>query len=359
MFLFLQLNVVLASVNRPLTATDKPPLLGEAHEGSEPVVFHREKYLKISRSTVDATIVFNLKPIFDNFENLETYTTAFVSSARTAVENYGDIMKENRPACEDEKERTKYSFKCAMQNQMDGMIDEVEQVERHVNLTREQFKSMIDQVTYQDPKAEEHAKQDNQKPNSHLSSGQRVRRSIVAYANNHYLAKSLSETDFHILQELAYLTTVKHNHPKYTAAGLGLLKRTKRFILFDIFLGFTAWSQQRSINTLKRNVAKLSRHVNENAKNIHFLADQLNMALAVINEHSEALSNLSLEIAALNKTMNTMIVELTDLQMAMVTTIEFERGLNNIRTGILQIQAQLQQVKDSLKIGRASCRERV
>ena len=366
---------------KPLPTSETAVNLPKAEARTEPVVFHEEKVLKITRSTIEATLLFDLKPLTQAFEDLTKYTKSLKQDARdpntitnfyralsgdgssryydnihgfanakdftdtmymygtdrtynkTGVETPTFTASILKKGCPTEHDNNYMQFVCKVLKSYGKLLKEIAAVDKLAEMLHKRFKSMIGQLGI------------NPKESTH-----RVVRDVSSYLSQHEHYQQLNISDKERVLKIILALQTLHKEPKYLAAAQHVLHRQKRFGLFDIVLGFTAYSHGRAIKDLQKNQAILFANIYNNAQKIHKLAGELNTAIDMINTHSQELVRVNMQLWVLNDNVRTITQHLTGLTLSFFMLTDLRNGIATAQTGLIAVEINIQQVLDSLRV---------
>ena len=335
----------------------------DIRQSSEPVVFSKEKLLKVSRSTIDATLVFNLDDILSQFDNLEGYINDFIKDARQheyawilnepyKPTNYSYITRHqywNTAASQrlhGECERQSNlrvgvadsSLLCKLMKQYQEVLANSEDLKELFVFQKERFYNILDLVKDTEPTPTNH---------QHL----RQKRALGDYLATDRNFKGLSmHEQRYITTLLVLLETKQEDKPQHILAAHEMLRRKKRFDIFSIFLGWNAWSNSKTIKRLKQNLARVQKNVKLTRAQLMDLANQLNMSITFINRNTKELIDLNLKLFALNQTMVKIATDVRALRLGMTILGDVRNAMFTIRTGILMMENNIRNIEELLRV---------
>ena len=315
---------------------------------TEPVIFHKETNLKVSRSTIDASVIIDLRGIWDQFNKLHKYIDNFIQDARDPqyvatlaqreIGPFGKFMGEgitSKETCPPYTETA--TFHCKIMYQYKQIMRDTLDIQEVFKQRRKHFKSIVNQMTWGQTLKDE-------------DKGKREKRTIHDYLYNEEVFQQLSYHDKHYITTLLMVLTNIHDHPNYQIATYEHLQRRKRFDLFSLFLGWTAFSQAKTIEKMKENINILRDNQQLQKQQIEQLADYLNMTIEVVNRNSQELVTLNLQLYAMNQTLMNLIRDVNGLQIVMSVINDLRNSINIIRTGILAMENNVRDIEDTLRI---------
>ena len=239
------------------------------------------------------------------------------------------------PNCKGSLSTTTQKFMCKMRAQYNSALKELNHLRALVESSAYRFRATIDQLSATEPEQAEHTR--------HV-------RSIHNYLGNHQLFRALPLYEQkYVICMLLTLQTI-HTGPEYLVATHDHLLRQKRFDLFSIFLGWQSYANAKAIEEIKGNINILRDNLNLAHEHIERLAEHLNTTITVVNRNTDAIIDLNLKLQALNVTIQKLVTGLWSLQITSSLLGDMRTGLAQIRTGLLMLHNNVQQVEEILRV---------
>ena len=172
---------------------------------------------------------------------------------------------------------------------------EIKYLDDLFNVVYQKFLNAIDHIEYHPTLQDE--------PTSEMRSKCSVFFSKTGFYNT--FDCRLSPTEELFLDKL--LATLENMNSTITSK----FKRMKRYSILTWVLGWGVFSNARSINKIKQNLQILQDQNLLQDKQIKALADHLNLTMAHVNRHETMLSELDSKLMILNKTLQSVMVQLS------------------------------------------------
>ena len=312
---------------------------------TEPVLFYKQDVLTVSRSTIDATLMFDLQPVERAFDNLGVYVHSFIDDMQEP-ETITQLLHDSLPHyvmenhCNIVPTDYKQVLGCRIYHQYYTVLGQAMTLKGTYLRIRQKYKDMLNQISFHD----------NLNSTSDPTGSHRLKREVVQYITSHHYSSTLSPRDREWLMHVLILTQTTHGTDEHLVALHDHLVRSKRFSLWTIFLGYTAWKQGKAINTLRKNLDNIRRRTELNAQRSLVLANQVNMAVEVLNKQSQAIMNINLKLYTVTLNLRKLMDALNKLSFAYMTLTTLDSNLGNIRTGLLEIEGMIQHVEDCLRV---------
>ena len=189
-------------------------------------------------------------------------------------------------------------YACMTRLKIDRFLMEIKYLDDLFNIVHQKFLNAIDHIEY-------HPTLQNE-PSSKTRSKRSVFFSKTGFYNT--FDRRLSPMEELFLDKL--LTTPENMNSTITLK----FKRMKRYSILKWVLGWGVFPNARSINKIKQNLQILQDQNLLQDKQIKDLADHLNLTMAHVNRHETMLYELDSKLMILNKTLQSMMVQLSYFQ---------------------------------------------
>ena len=118
-------------------------------------------------------------------------------------------------------------------------------------------------------------------------------------------------------------------------------KRMKRYSILTWVLGWGVFSNSRSINKIKQNLRILQDQNLLQDKQIKALADHLNLTMAHVNRHENMLYELDAKIMILNKTLQSVMVQLSYFHYETNLIDHMQLCISHIYTAVYELKEDI------------------
>ena len=145
----------------------------------------------------------------------------------------------------------------------------------------------------------------------------------------------LSPTEELFLDKL--LTTLENMNSTITSK----FKRMKRSSILTWVLGWGVFSNAHSINKIKQNLQILQDQNLLQDRQIKALADHLNLTMAHVNRHETMLYELDSKLMILNKTLQSVMVQLSYFQYENNLVDNMQMCINHLYTAIYALKEDI------------------
>ena len=119
------------------------------------------------------------------------------------------------------------------------------------------------------------------------------------------------------------------------------LKRMKRYSILTWVLGWGVFSNSHSINKIKKNLRILQDQNLLQDKQIKALADHLNLTMAHVNRHENILYELDAKLMILNKTLQSVMVQLSYFHCETNLIDHMQLCINSIYTAVYALKEDI------------------
>ena len=309
-FWILLVLTVVAKVERPLFVSpttelsDIPP--ENRQERLHPVIFEPQNKIQLTCSTYQVTTFLDFAPFVNGFNNVQNYIKNFKKDIHDP--DYFSMLKHKstNPRASpllDEQDLAAFMqsayclsapYACMTRLKIDRFLMEVNYLEDLFDVVYQNFLNVIHHIDY-------HPTMQN------APATNRSKRSV-----------SFSETGFYTtfdhklsLTEEVFLDKLLIALENMNSTLTNKFKRMKRYSILTWVLGWGVFSNSHSINKIKKNLRVLQDQNLLQDKQIKALAGYLNLTMTQVNRHENMLYGLDTKLMILNKTLQSVMVQLS------------------------------------------------
>ena len=127
-------------------------------------------------------------------------------------------------------------------------------------------------------------------------------------------------------------------------------KRMKRYSILTWVLGWGVFSNARSINKIKQNLWILQDKNLLQDKQIKALADHLNLTMAHVNRHETMLYELDSKLMILNKTLQSVMVQLSYFRYENNLVDNMQMRINHLYTAIYALKEDIDALYEYMRV---------
>ena len=132
-------------------------------------------------------------------------------------------------------------------------------------------------------------------------------------------------------------------------------KRMKRYSILTWVLGWGVFSNLRSINKIKQNLRILQDQNLLQDKQIKALADHLNLTMAHVNRHENMLYELDAKLMILNKTLQSVMVQLSYFCYETNLIDHMQLCINRIYTAVYALKEDIDALYEYMRVSHLIC----
>ena len=336
-----------------------------------PVVFEPLKHIKLSRSTFRVTTFVEFAPYIKSFDNFMDYLQQFIDDIRdpehlirlggTVGVMFDKRMADlNRPieeikrscersfspqggeglnpridkgTCDPESPTStcviKYKEVCQVAAQYKAILESARYIKRAYIQIRDQFFSSINHL---DTLREE--------PDSEIRNKRNVEREENLQSINARLTSN----------EVKSLNQVINKIKKTLPATYPQPRRTKRFTFGTLILGWGIWSNRKQIKKLKTNIDKLYAQNKLQDKQIHDVANYLNLTATRVIQHDKMLYNVQMKLTRVQYILKT-VTQFISFRVHLVDMLlDANVILNRLLTGLMVLRNNVEDIYKYLRV---------
>ena len=310
MFAILLALIVVAQGEWPLVISSAAELSDTPPENRQellhPVIFEPQNKIQLTHSTYQVTTFLDFAPFVNGFNNVKNYIKNFKKDIHDP--DYFPMIrhKSTNPCVSpllDEQDLATFMqsayclrspYACMTRLKIDRFLMEVNYLDDLFDVVYRKFLNAIDHIDY-------HPTMQNA-PDTNRS-----KRSVSFSETGFYTTfdHKLSPTEEVFLDKL--LIALENMNSTLT----NKFKRMKRYSILTWVLGWGVFSNSRSINKIKKNLRILQDQNLLQDKQIKALAGHLNLTMAHVNRHENMLYELDAKLMILNKTLQSVMVQLS------------------------------------------------
>ena len=127
-------------------------------------------------------------------------------------------------------------------------------------------------------------------------------------------------------------------------------KRMKRYSILTWVLGWGVFSNSHSINKIKKNLRILQDQNLLQDKQIKALADHLNLTMAHVNRHENMLYKLDAKLLILNKTLQSIMVQLSYFHYETNLIDHMQLRINRIYTAVYMLKEDIDALYEYIRV---------
>ena len=342
--------IEVAQVEQPIfvpSATglsDAPPK--NKQDWLHPVIFEPQNKIQLTRSTYQVTTFLDFAPFMNGFNNVQNYiknlkedvsNPTYFSKIKHKSTNTGSsalLDEQDFEAFMQSAYCQQLPYACMTRLKMDRFLLEIKYLDDLFNVVYRKLLNAIDHIEY-------HPTLQNE-PLSETRSKHSVFFSKTAFCNT--FDRRLSPTEELFLDKL--LTTLENVNSTITSK----FKRMKRYSILTWVLGWGVFSNVRSINKIKKNLQILQDQNLLQDKQIKALADHLNLTMAYVNRHVTMLYKLDSKLMILNKTLQSVMVQLSYFRYENNLVDNMQMHINHLCTAIYALKEDIDALYEYMRV---------
>ena len=348
-FWILLVLTVVAQAERPLfvsSATELSDIPPEnRQEWLHPVIFEPQNKIQLTRSTYQVTTFLDFAPFVNGFNNVQNYIKNFKKNIHDP-DYFSMIMhKSTNPRTSpllDEQDLAAFMqsayclsapYACMTRLKIDRFLMEVNYLEDLFDVVYQKFLNAIDHIDY-------HPTIQN-----------------VPATNRSKCSVSFSETGFYTtvdrklsLTEEVFLDKLLIALENMNSTLTNKFKRMKRYSILTWVLGWGVFSNSRSINKIKKNLRVLQDQDLLQDKQIKALAGHLNLTMAHVNRHENMLYELDAKLLILNKTLQSVMVQLSYFCYETNLIDHMQLCINRICTAVYALKEDINALYEYMRV---------
>ena len=348
-FWILLVLTVVAKAEQPLFVSlatelsDIPP--ENRQEWLHPVIFEPQNKIKLSRSTYQVTTFLDFAPFMNGFNNVQNYIKNFKKDIHDP-DYFSMIMhKSTNPRASpllDEQDLAAFMqsayclsapYACMTRLKIDRFLMEVNYLEDLFDVVYQKFLNAIDHIDYH--------------PTIQNAPATNRSKCSVSFSETGFYTTSdskLNPTEEVFLDKL--LIALENMNSTLT----NKFKRMKRYGILTWVLGWGIFSNSRSINKIKKNLRVLQDQNLLQDKQIKALAGHLNLTMAHVNRHENMLYELDAKLMILNKTLQSVMVQLSYFCYETNLIDHMQLCINHIYTAVYALKEDINALYDYMRV---------
>ena len=341
--------IVIAQVEWPLfissaaELSDTPP--ENRQEWLHPVIFEPQNKIQLTRSTYQVTTFLDLAPFVNGFNNVQNYIKNFKKDIHDPAYFSMIRHKSTNPCASsllDEQDLAAFMqsvyclrspYACMTRLKIDRFLMEVDYLEDLFDVVYQKFLNAIDHIDYH-PTMQNAPVTNRSKHSAFFSE--------TGFYN--IFDHRLSPTKDLFLDKL--LIALENMNSTLTYK----FKRMKRYSILTWVLGWDVFSNSRSINKIKKNLRILQDQNLLQDKQIKALADHLNLTMAHVNRHENMLYELDAKLLILNKTLQSVMVQLSYFCYETNLIDHMQLHINHIYTAVYALKEDIDALYEYMRV---------
>ena len=341
--------IVVAQAKRPLFVssatelTDTPP--ENRQEWLHPVIFEPQNKIQLTRSTYQVTTFLDFAPFVNGFNNVQSYIKNFKKDIHDPAYFSMIRHKSTNPHASpllNEQDLAAFMqsayclsapYACMTRLKIDRFLMEVNYLEDLLDVVYQKFLNAIDHIGY-------HPTMQNAPVTN------RSKRSVFFSETGFYntFDSRLSPTKDLFLDKLLMALENMNSTLMYK------FKRMKRYSILTWVLGWDVFSNSHSINKIKKNLRILQDQNLLQGRQIKALADRLNLTMAHVNRHENMLYELDAKLMILNKTLQSVMVQLSYFRYATNLIDHMQLRIDCIYTAIYALKEDIDALYEYMRV---------
>ena len=225
-------------------------------------------------------------------------------------------------------------YACMTRLKIDTFLIEIKYLDDLFNVVYQNFLNAIDHIEYHPTLQDE--------PTSEMRSKHSVFFSKTGFYNT--FDRRLSPMEELFLDKL--LATLENMNSTLTSK----FKRMKRYSILTWVLGWGVFSTVHSINKIKQNLQILQDQNLLQDKQIKTLADHLNLTMAHVNRHETMLYELDSKLMILNKTLQSVMVQLSYFRCENNLVDNMQMHINRLYTAIYALKEDIDALYEYMRV---------
>ena len=224
-------------------------------------------------------------------------------------------------------------YACMTRLKIDRFLMEVNYLEDLFDVVYQQFLNAIDHIDY-------HPTMQN------VPTTNRSKHSVSFSETGFYATydRKLNPTEEIFLDKL--LITLENMN----STLINKFKRMKRYSILTWVLGWGVFSNSRSINKIKKNLRILQDQNLLQDKQIKALAGHLNLTMAHVNKHENMLYELDAKLMILNKTLQSIMVQLSYFCYESNLIDHMQLRINRIYTAVYALKEDIDALYEYMRV---------
>ena len=348
-FWILLVLIAVAQAEQPLFVSlatelsDTPP--ENRQEWLHPVIFEPQNKIQLTRSTYQVTTFLDFAPFVNGFNNVRNYIKNFKKDIHDPA-YFSMIRHMSTNPCVspllDEQDLATFMqsayclcspYACMTRLKIDRFLMEVNYLEDLFDVVYQKFLNAIDHIDY-------HPTMQNAPITN------RSRHSVLFSETGFYntFDRRLSPTEDLFLDKL--LVALENINSTLTYK----FKSMKRYSILTWVLGWGVFSNSRSINKIKKNLRILQDQNLLQDKQIKALADHLNLTMAHVNRHENMLYKLDAKLMILNKTLQSVMVQLSYFCYETNLIDHMQLRINRIYTAVYALKEDINALYEYMRV---------
>ena len=323
--------------------SDTPP--ENRQEWLHPVIFEHQNKIQLTCSTYQVTTFLDFALFANGFNNVQNYIKNFKKDIHDPAYFSMIRHKSTNPRASpllDEQDLTAFlqsayclrlPYACMTRLKIDRFLMEVNYLEDLFDVVYQKFLNAIDHIDY-------HPTMQNAPVTN------RSKRSVFFSETGFYNTFDcrLSPTKDLFLDKL--LIALENMNSTLTYK----FKRMKRYSILTWVLGWGVFSNSRSINKIKKNLRILQDQNLLQDKQIKVLVDHLNLTMAHVNRHENMLYKLDTKLLILNRTLQSVMVQLSYFRYETNLIDHMQLHINCIYTAVYALKEDIDALYEYMRV---------
>ena len=347
-FWILLVLIVVAQAQQPLfislatELSDTPP--ENRQEWLHPVIFEPQNKIQLTRSTYQVTTLLDFAPFVNGFNNVQNYIKNFNKDIHDPAYFSMTRHKSTNPRASpllDEQDLAAFmqSAYCLSapyvymtRLKIDRFLMEVDYLEDLFDVVYQKFLNAIDHIDY-------HPTMQN------APVANRSKRSVFFSETGFY-----NTFDHSLSPENLFLDKLLIALENMNSTLTYKFKRMKRYRILTWVLGWGVFSNSHSINKIKKNLRILQDQNLLQDKQIKALAGHLNLTMAHVNRHENMLYELDAKLMILNKTLQSVMVQLSYFRHETNLIDHMQLRINRIYTAVYALKEDIDALYEYMRV---------
>ena len=303
--------------------SDTPP--ENRQEWLHPVIFEPQNKIQLTRSTYQVTTFLDFAPFVNGFNNVQTYIKNFKKDIHDPA-YFSMIRHKSTNPCTS-------PYACMTRLKIDRFLVEVNYLKDLFDVVYRKFLNAIDHIDY-------HPTMQNAPVTN------RSKCSVFFSETGFYNTFNcrLSATEDLFLDKLLMALENMNSTLMYK------FKQIKRYSILTWVLGWGIFSNSHSINKIKQNLRILQDQNLLQDKQIKALADHLNLTMAHVNRHENMLYELDAKLMILNKTLQSVMVQLSYFHYETNLIDHMQLCINHIYTAVYALKEDIDTLYEYMRV---------
>ena len=340
---------VVAQVKWPLFVSSATELSDIPPENRQqwlhPVIFEPQNKIQLTHSTYQVTTFLDFAPFVNGFNNVQNYIKNFKKDIHNPAYFSMIRHKSTNPCASpllNEQDLAAFMqspyclsvpYACMTRLKIDSFLMEVNYLEDLFDVVYWKFLNAIDHIDY-------HPTMQN------VPSTNRSKHSVFFSETGFYntFNHKLSPTEDLFLDKL--LSALENMNSTLTYK----FNRMKRYSILTWVLGWGVFSNSHSINKIKKNLRILQDQNLLQDKQIKALAGHLNLTMAHVNRHENMLYELDAKLMILNKTLQSVMVQLSYFCYESNLIDHMQLHINRIYTAVYVLKEDIDALYEYMRV---------